>query len=463
MEKSYNRRNKYCFGLGTIGRDMFYTMVSMYIMVYITEVLIVPDETLVLMTTLLIALRVFDAFNDPIMGLIVDNTKSRFGKFKPGILIGALTASVSMLMMFLDIGLTGVGYAVVFAICYLLWDFSYGLNDIAYWSMMPSLSTDQKEREKIGAFARMCANVGLFAAVVGIIPVTNALGEASGSLKQGWFLFALIVVVLMIGFQLITLIGVKERKGFFKEEENTSLLDMFRVIIKNDQLLWVAVSMSLFMIGYVTTTSFGVHFFKYAYGDENMYSIFAAVLGVSQLTALGVFTIFSKRFTRRKLYSGATILVVLGYIIFFFSPMNMLIIGTAGVLIFIGQAFMQLLMLMFLADTIEYGQWKLGKRNESITFSIQPFINKIGGAIASGVLGFTLIISGINNAEGPADVPSGGITILKTSMLIIPLITIVAGYVINVFKFKIDEKRHAQILADLKERGDITEEVQSVQ
>ena len=456
MEKSLNRRNKYCFGLGTIGRDMFYTMVSMYIMVYITEVLVVPDETLALMTTLLIVLRAFDAFNDPIMGLIVDNTKTRYGKFKPGMLIGALGAAVSMVMMFFDIGLSGVGYAVMFTVCYLLWDMSYGLNDIAYWSMMPSLSTDQKEREKIGAFARICANIGLFTAVVGIIPATNALGDISGSLKQGWFHFALIVAALMVGFQMITIVGVKERKGFFKQEEDTSLMDMFRVILKNDQLLWVAVSMSLFMIGYTTTTSFGVHYFKYAYGDENMYAIFAAVLGASQLTALGVFTLFSKRFTRRKLYTGATILVFAGYIVFFFAPLNMIIIGIAGVLIFVGQAFMQLLMLMFLTDTIEYGQWKLGKRNESITFSIQPFINKIGGAIASGVLGYTLIISGINNADSPADVPPGGITALKTSMLIIPLITIVAGYIINVLKFKIDEKRHAEILAELQKRGDIT-------
>ena len=235
------------------------------------------------------------------------------------------------------------------------------------------------------------------------------------------------------------------------------MLDMFRVIIKNDQLLWVAVSMSLFMIGYITTTSFGVYFFKYAFGNENMYAVFAVVLGVSQLVALGVFTQFSKRYTRRRLYTDATIFVVVGYIIFFFAPMNMVFIGVAGVLIFVGQAFIQMLMLMFLADTIEYGQLKLGKRNESITFSIQPFINKIGGAIASGVVGFTLIISGINNADTAADIPEGGITIMKTSMLIIPLITIVAGYFVNVWKFKIDEKRHAQILAELHDRGDITE------
>jgi melibiose permease/lactose/raffinose/galactose permease len=322
--------------------------------------------------------------------------------------------------------------------------------------MMPALSTDQKEREKIGSFARICANIGLFVTVVGIIPVTNALGEAGGSMKQGWFYFALIVAALMLGFQAITLIGVKEHKGYFKEEESTSLREMFRAIIKNDQLLWVAVSMSLFMIGYMITTNFGVHFFKYAYGDENMYSIFAAVLGVSQLSALMVFTLFSKRFSRRKLYTGATILVVAGYVLFFFSPMNMIFIGVAGVLIFVGQAFIQLLMLMFLADSIEYGQWKLGKRNESITFSIQPLINKLGGAIATGVLGITLIRSGINAAETAADVPEGGITLMKTSMLILPLILIVAGYIIYLLKFKIDEKRYAQIISDLHERGDIT-------
>jgi len=455
MESKLERRNKICFGLGTIGRDMFFTMVSMFIMVYVTEVLTVSDATLALLTAVLLGLRIFDAFNDPVMGMIVDNTRTRFGKFKPGMLIGALIGAVCMILMFVDMGLYGAVYVVVFGLCYLLWDIFYGLNDIAYWSMMPALTTDQKERERLGSFARICANIGLFAVVVGIMPITNMLSEAAGSRTQGWFYFALIVAALMLGFQAITLIGVKEPKGYFKEEESTSLREMFNAIVKNDQLLWVAVSLSLFMIGYMTTTSFGVHFFIYAYGDEGMYAIFAAVLGVSQLSALAVFTQVRKKFTRRKLYTGATVLVVAGYILFFVSPMNMIFIGAAGVLLFVGQAFIQLLMLMFLADTIEYGQLKLGKRNESITFSIQPFINKIGGAIATGVLGATLILSGINAAETPADVPEGGITIMKIAMLIFPLVAIVIGYIINMKKFKIDENRYAKILAELKTRGDI--------
>ena len=455
MKKSNETRNRFCFGLGTIGRDMFYTMVSMYIMVYITEGLGVSDSMLAVITTVLLVLRVFDALNDPVMGILVDNTKSRFGKFKPGMVIGGLGGAIFMILMFSDMGLSGTKYVVVFAICYFLWDILYGLNDIAYWSMMPSLSTNQTQREKIGSFARICANIGLFTMVVAIVPVTNKLGEVVGSAQKGWFILAIIVAVLMLAFMAITVFGVKEDKAVFKEEEKTSLKEMFNVVFKNDQLLWVAVSMSLFMIGYTTTTVFGVHFFKYAYGDEGMYSIFAGVLGVSQLTALSVFTWVRKKFTRRNLYTYATIMVVVGYLVFFFAPMNMIWIGIAGMLLFIGQAFIQMLMLMFLADTIEYGQWKLGKRNESITFSVQPMINKLGGAISNGVLGLTLIISGINAAKGSADVTAAGITTLKTSMLIFPLIVIVIGYVIYLKKFTIDEEKYEKILSELKDRGDI--------
>jgi melibiose permease/lactose/raffinose/galactose permease len=458
METKLESRNRYCFGLGTVGRDMFYTMESMFLMVYLTEVLKLPDRTLLLMTGVLTTLRVFDAFNDPLMGVLVDNTRTRWGKFKPGMLIGALGGGFFMVAMFTGLGLTGAAYVVVFALCYLGWDLFYGLNDIAYWSMLPSLSTDQQSRERIGAFARICANIGLFAVVVGIIPATGLLGDALGSLRLGWFAFALIITALMLAFQGITLLGVKEDRSYFKAEEKTSFFEMFRVIFKNDQLLWVAVSMALFMIGYTTTANFGVHFFKYVYGDEGMYSIFALVLGVSQLSALAVFPAFSRRFTRKRLYTAATALVVAGYLLFFIVPMNILFIGAAGVLIFVGEAFIQILMLMFLADTIEYGQWRSGKRNESITFSLQPFINKIGGALANGVLGLTLVVSGINRAESAAQVSPRGIVILKFAMMILPLLIILAGYLVYRFKFKIDAEMYRLIIGDLEKRGDLRSE-----
>jgi melibiose permease/lactose/raffinose/galactose permease len=455
MRNALETRNKYCYGLGTIGRDMMYAAESMFLMIYLTEVLKLSDDTLLLMTGILTALRVFDAFNDPVMGFFVDNTRTRWGKFKPGMFIGALGAGLFTVLMFTDFGITGAAYAAVFAVCYLGWDVFYGLNDIAYWSMLPALTTEQKQRERIGSFARICANIGLFTVVVAIIPVTGFLGGVLGSGKQAWFVFILAVTLLMLVFQAVTLLGVKENRGYFREESKTAFFEMFRVIFKNDQLLWVAVSMALFMIGYTITANFGVHFCKYIYGDENMYPVLAMVLGVSQLFALAVFPALSRKIPRRRFYMIATILVGAGYLLFFFAPMNIVFIGGAAVFVWTGQAFIQILMLMFLADTIEYGQWKLGKRNESITFSLQPFINKIGGAIGNGVLGVTLVISGVNRAENAAGVSPQGAVMMKTAMLLLPLIIIVIGYLIYLGKFRIDEKRYSEILSDLKARGDI--------
>jgi sugar (glycoside-pentoside-hexuronide) transporter len=449
--KQKSNHNRYTFGLGTIGRDMLYSMVSIYLLFFLTDILNLPNSMMWWMTGALTILRIFDAVNDPIMGFLVDNTHTRFGKFKPWIVIGGFLGGILTVLLFFDFGLSGAGYVTMFVIIYLLWDLTYGANDIAYWSMLPSLTLDQKEREKTGSFARICANIGLFSVVVGVLPVTNALGGD----KKAWQITIIAVVLITWAFLCFTVFGVKEDKSIHVKQESTSLKEMFSILFKNDQLLFTAISMALFMIGYCTTTSFGVYYFKYAFKNEGMYSAFAAILGVSQLAALVVFPLFSKKFSRKTLYAFATVLVIIGYIIFFFAPMNMLFIGTAGILIFVGQAFIQLLMLMFLTDTVEYGQWKLGHRNESITFSVQPFINKIGGAIANGIVGVTLIISGINAAATPNDVTDSGLLIMKLSMLILPLFFIVAGYIIYRKKFKIDKQLFDKIITDLTSRGEI--------
>lgn len=449
-----DRRNKYCFGLGTVGRDMFYSLESMYLLFFLTEVRRLDDAMLALVGGTLTVLRILDAFNDPITGVIIDNTHTRWGKFKPWMLAGALVSSACLLLMFADLPLGGGAYVAVFAVCYILWDIFYGVNDIAYWTLLPALSLDQRQRERMGAFARICANVGMYAVVVGILPITGALTEAfGGDGQRAWFVFAVAVCALMIGFQLFTLLGVREQRRF--KEENTSLRDMVRALFQNDQLMWTAVSMALFMIGYSTTTSFGTYYFKYAYGDEGMYSVFAGVLGVSQLAALLVFPRLSARFSRRRLYSAATALVAAGYALFFFAPVNMVPIALAGVLLFVGQAFIQALMLMFLADTIEYGQWKLGKRSDSVTFSIQPFINKLGAAIATGVVTVTLLLSGINQAETAADVTAQGLLILKIAMMALPMLTIAVGYFVYLRKYRIDGAMYERIVSDLRQRGDI--------
>lgn len=137
-------------------------------------------------------------------------------------------------------------------------DIFFGIKDIAYRSMLPSLSLDQKQREKKGAFARICANIGMYAAVVGIIPITTRLGQVLNNPKQARFLFALAATVLMLLLQLFTLPGVKEHRGVFRKEDKATPAAMFRAIPGNDQLLCITPAMVLFTTGYTTTTAFWI-------------------------------------------------------------------------------------------------------------------------------------------------------------------------------------------------------------
>lgn len=443
-----DNRNKTFFGLGTIGRDMFYSFEANTLLYFLSDVLSLPVWVFAATSMVLSVMRIFDAINDPITGLVIDNIRSPWGKFKPAILVGGILSAIFSVLLFADIG-TGWTFVIIFAIAYFLWDVSFGINDIAYWTLLPAMSSDQKFREKTGAFARICANIGAYAIMVGWQPITSALGDT----PKAWFWCAVVIAVIYLLGLLFPLLGVKEKRIAMEKQESTTLKQMWVALTHNDQLMWTTLAMALFMVGYSTTVGFAVYYMKYVFGNEGMYVVLVGVCGVAQLSALGVYPAVAKHFNRKQLYTLSTVLVLAGYGIFFFAEISIILIALGAVLVFVGQAFIQTLMLMFLADTVEYGHWKLGKRNESITFSVQPLINKIGGALSTAVVSLTLIIAGIKVDGGTVDaIDASGKLMMKASMFALPLVFIVAGYIIYLKKYKISETFYQEILHDLEER-----------
>lgn len=443
-------RNQLSFGLGTLGRDMVAALVSLYLLVYFTEVVNVSDQQLAAITSIIVALRIFDALNDPVMGFVVDNTRTRWGKFKPWIALGAILWGAATVLLFTDTGLSATSFLVVFFFVYLVWGISYTVNDISFYGMLPSLSRDLKEREGIAVVARICANIGLFSVVVGIVPITSWLSELVGSEQRAWWVLALSLVLIMLVFQSLTLAFTKQKVS--APTPRTPLRDLLGIIIRNDQLLWVTLSMVLFMAGYTATTLLGIYYFKYVYGDENMYPVFAAVLGVAQLGGLAIFPLISARLKRRDIHALASAMCVAGLAIFALAGSSMLVIGIAGVLLFAGQAFIQLLMLLFIADCVEYGEWKLGRRTESITFSLQPFIYKSSNALGTGLGGLALLISGINQAKTAADVTTDGVLAFKVVMMLVPMLLMIVSWAVLRRTYTLDEERYATIVAELRAR-----------
>ena len=443
-----DKRNRINFGLGTIGRDMFYAFESNTLLYFLSDVLDLPVWVFAAASMVLSIMRIFDAFNDPITGLLIDNIRSPWGKFKPAIAVGGVLSAIFSVILFSGIG-SGWTFVIIFGIAYFLWDVTFGINDIGYWTLLPVLSTDQKEREKIGAFSRICACIGAYAVTAAWQPVTAALGDT----PTAWFWLAVAISIVYLLGLLFPLLGVKERRTDPAKQESTSLKQMFTALVKNDQLMWTTLSMALFMVGYCTTINFAIYYMKYVFGNEGMYMILVVVVGVAQLGTLCVYPMLSSLMNRRTLYTLGTAMVIVGYVIFFFAEVSIFVIVAGALFVFVGQALIQALMLMFLTDTVEYGYWKLGKKNEAITFSIQPLINKIGGALATSIVSISLIISGIKIDGGTVEaIGADGKLIVKIAMFAIPLAVILIGYVIYLTKFKIDEEFYSKILSDLEKR-----------
>lgn len=452
MSKTPTIRNRYGFGIGTIGRDAAYTLISMFLLFYLSDILEVSTPVFATVTIVLVAVRVFDAVIDPFVGVLVDNTRTRWGKFKPWILVGVVVSGVLMLLLFTPWSLGDAAFVVVFSAVYLAWSVAFAANDIGYWSMLPALSQAQSERERIGAFARICASIGTFGMVVAIVPVSSAIGEAIGDIRWSFFVVALVVVALMIVLQCVMLALTREDRTLMGTS-HTRFRELVSVIFRNDQLLTVAVAFVLFMVAFAITTNFGIYYFAYVYGDANMYSVFTLVLGMSQLTALALYPMLARRTTRRTLFTIALFSVLAGYVLFFFTPPGGLaLIIVAGVAVFAAQAMIQVQMLMFIADTVEYGEHKLGRRNDSVTLSLQPFIYKLSSAVASGVVGWAVIASGIKDADVAADVTDSGTLLVKVVMFIVPAVLILASYLVYRRFYVITEGRYAEIVEELDVR-----------
>lgn len=451
MTSTPTLRNRFGFGIGTIGRDAGYTLISMFLLFYLSDILAVSTPVFASVTIILVAVRVFDAVIDPFVGVLVDNTRTRWGKFKPWILVGAVIAGVLMLLLFTPFALDDAAFVVVFSAVYLAWSVAFAANDIGYWSMLPALSQEQSERERIGAFARICASIGTFGMVVAIVPVSTAIGASIGDIRWSFFVVALGVVVLTITLQGVMLLLTREDRSL-SGQPHTRFRELVSVIFRNDQLLAIAVAFVLFNVAFAVTTNFGIYYFKYVFGDEGMYSVFTLVLGVSQLTALILYPMIARRMSRRMLFTIALVLVVAGYALFFVTPPGGLaLIVVSGISVFAAQAMIQVHMLMFIADTVEYGEHKLGRRNDGVTLSLQPFIYKLSSAVATGVVGWAVIASGIKEA-GDTAITDDGQLLVRVVMFVVPAVLIALSYIVYRRFYVLDADRYARIVEELRAR-----------
>ena len=164
-----SKRNKWTYSVGCIGRDMIFILVAMFILPYIQYTMNLTIGQFSAISAIMIFARIWDAINDPMMGMIIENSRLRGGKFRPWIMIGGATNFVITILLFV-LRPTGWAFVLFFGIAYVAWGMSFTINDIAYWSLLPNLAKGNEERNTLTNLVLVFASIGQFIAG-GLIPI----------------------------------------------------------------------------------------------------------------------------------------------------------------------------------------------------------------------------------------------------------------------------------------------------
>ena len=426
------------FGVGAIGMDLSYGLFNSFLTNYLTDVLLLNSTFLLIVPTLA---RIWDGINDPMMGTIVDNTKTRFGKFRPWILIGAFLNAIALTLLFTNPGFEvsstsiNVKLYIYAAVMYVLWGMTNTLIDIPYWSMVPALSSDPQKRNVISTIPRFFSGLGQIIVSVFTVKMVATLGKGNDSI--GYSRWAMIAGIVLIIGAIITVTTTKE-KGSLPPKEKFTLGKAFQTIKSNDQLLVFMLTAILYNTGWYITNAMGIYYFDKVIGDKSLLAYFAAVNGLGQALGLFLLPVLSKKFTRRKVIQGAILMTVIGYIgMFAFGPiLNMFIPFAMFTLICsmgIGSTFVA--QTVMLADIVDYGEYSLGYRSESIVFSMKGFLQKLAYTIQSIVIAVGL---GLSHYDATLIEQSNlSKNTISAMMFLIPPIFMIISFIIFTKKYKL--------------------------
>ena len=454
------------YACGNLGQSAFYNAMSTYFIVYVTGCLFsgvdkaLAAKLIGVITSLVVIIRIAEIFIDPLLGNLIDNTNTKWGRFRPWQFFGGLISAVLLAVIFSGMfGLVNVNttlFIVLFVITFVALDVFYSLRDISYWGMIPALSSDSHERSTYTALGSFTGSIGYNGITVVVIPIVSyftwTLTGAKGEGQAGWTSFGIIVGLLGILTAWTVAFGTKESTNALraKAQKNGNPLEAFKALFQNDQLLWVALSYLLYAIANVATTGVLMYLFKYILDNTAAYSIVGVIPVITGLVMAPLYPILNKRIPRRYLYIGGMISMIAGYVMLGIFSDNIIMVFVALVLFYVPGTLIQMTAILSLTDSIEYGQLKNGKRNEAVTLSVRPMLDKIGGALSNGITGFIAVAAGMTGNATAADMTPSNIHTFEICAFYVPLILIVLSLLVFMFKVKIDEKMHAKIVKELE-------------
>lgn len=446
-------RVKYTFAFGALGKDLIYGMIATFSMIYFTDILKIAPAFI---GTMFFVAKLWDAFNDLFMGMIVDNTRSRFGKFVPWLVVGTLINAFVFVVLFTDFKLEGAGLCVFATVVYILWGMTYTIMDIPYWSIIPNLTSDPQEREKVSVLPRIFASIGQSLIIAGFgVQIIKGLGGG----QAGYHRFALIIAATFIFTIAVTVINLPKTQTSGQKGEKISFKGIFSIIRQNDQLRWAVALILLYNVGIQLIMGVATYYFRYVCNNAEMLSAFMISASVAEIVGLLIFPKVTKYLSRKKAFLlaclfpafGLTLLLAVGIV----CPQNIALTAIAGVIVKTGTGLELGCATVFLADVVDYGEYKIGTRNEGVVFSLQTLIVKFTAAFTAISIGAALDLTGyIPNAVQSLGTQNA----IRLLMCIVPAVSMLLAYVVYKKKYKLNDAFMKKISAVISGDAESEEE-----
>lgn len=442
-----SKREKFSYGIGNFGQNMLYSFFANFLLYFYTDIFgILPAAA----GTILLIARLWDAINDPLMGMLVDRTKTRFGKFRPYLIFTPILFVPFAVASFSAPSLSYSSKLIWALLTYICFGMIYTASDVPFWALGSAISSDTKERNTIMTLPRLLATIAIALATVVTKPLIDYFNRGSASLDRGYQITALIYSLFTVVCFSITFFFVKERVSVKKNARKATFKDIYVAIGKNKPLLLVIISGIFTGIGQTAKLAMIIYYVRYNLGDDSLYTLFAGINIPFILIGIALVPYFSAKFGKKKACIGFNIIFALGSLGFYLVGwQNLTLLLIFSCFASIGMASPQVIQTVMIADCIEYSQLKTGQRNEGIIFSTQTFLAKLTSALTSIIIATALTVVGYKaNIDQPVQVLKG----LHALMAFIPFFSSILG-IIPIAFYPLDEKTHADIVKKLEENS----------
>lgn len=384
------------YGAGSLGKDFVNIVISSYLLIYYTNVLGISAAA---GGTIMMVTKIWDAINDPMMGILADKTRTRWGRFRPYLLFVPIPLAVCSVLTFTPVDFTMTGKIIWAAVTYTLTSMLFTSYDVPILGMVPSLSSDSNERNALVTSSRFFTTVAMLLGSTLAYPMIQWFGGGSQTenLAKGYPKFLAAAGVVSVIFAWIAFASTKEVVD--QKSESLSVKKLLGAL-KDNKAMYMLQGANLFLsMGMMVSSSVGTYYVMYVVGKTELVSVYM----FATASAMTVITLFVppllKRMSKQTFITGCIVIV---------AVVNILLFITGGwnipgllILSFIssGCAFAPAVVLTtMISDVADYTEYEKGYRADGVLFSINSFVVKLATAVNSGVIGWLLTYCGYDAA-----------------------------------------------------------------